>query len=544
MTTNTNEKIGRTLDDLSGQLGIEGFTETSVAAEHITKQIYQQLHTHGTDLAKDQKVESAFKSVFGYPMLVAESATPFYLKGPGGHGKSTIVKIASKTVAKSMGLKFIENPPQNYQGKPDEFCYYNLNLGGLISNLKQSLPYVVEKEEGNDEKVLRNAVNSVIDGLQTAGGSTVNLDDFENCSNNVQNSMMEFMLSRTFEHVDLSDKGCYVAASANLGASLDGAKTFEASTPLLGRATVLYVADKLEHFIKRAKDKHKDHIGSGYVSEFLELNGKDLFFYLPETKNRRHLSPSPRNWDRVIKTARDALHEFNYTSQYPYEAVKREIAGSCGQLAATKYSGFISNFINGAAISSKKFVERRELTSDEQKKMNSCLDHTSGSPLIGSEGQLYSMLFPISLADYTIMHIERDMQENGGNVDHSALQERVNRFAEGLYDTGLVNGQSPRIVEGWTHFSEKIISRLDGTDYIVKVKDEVGNENHRISSKLMDVLSTAVTGLESNNANVVLQRGDVKEDIMASTFIEPISNFYQNDPEAEEAEINRTLLNI
>lgn len=539
MSSKIENKLGRDLKSLADQLGIDGFTETSQAAKHITKQIFQQLHTHGVDKQKDQQVEDAFLSVLGYPMLQADSATPIYLKGPGGHGKSTIVRLASETVAKAMGLKFIENPPQNYKGKKDEFCYYNLNLGGMISNLKQSLPYVDETSEGND-RVLKNAVNSIISGLQTAGGSTVNLDDFENCSNNVQNSMMEFMLSRTFEHIDLSDKGCYVAASANLGASLDGAKTFEASTPLLGRATVLYTADKLEHFVDRAKNKHKDHIGDAYISDFLSIN-KELFFYLPESKNRRHLSPSPRNWDRVIKTARDALHEFNYTGIYPYDSVKREIAGSCGQPAALRYDGFIVDFINGAAITSRKFADKEELTKDEITKMNACLDHSSATPQIGSEGQLFSMLFPKSLADYTIMNIERD-KKAAGYFDEKSLRKRIDRMVEGFYDTGLINGQSSRIAEGWIHFSSKIVESLKDTDYTIIGKSKFGEKEYRISHKLSEILTSSVADLASGNANTIVKRGEMEEDIIETTFKEPISNFYDKSKQTrEEMELQNTL---
>ena len=92
MSTKNENKIGKDLKDLADQLGIDGFTETAQAATHLTKQIYQQMHTHGKDKLKDNKVESAFEKTLGYPMLVADSATPLYLKGPGGHGKSTIVK--------------------------------------------------------------------------------------------------------------------------------------------------------------------------------------------------------------------------------------------------------------------------------------------------------------------------------------------------------------------------------------------------------------------------------------------------------------------
>jgi MoxR-like ATPase len=539
MSSKTENKLGRDLKSLADQLGIDGFTETSQAAKHLTKQIFQQLHTHGGNKLKDQKVEGAFEAVLGYPMLAADSATPLYLKGPGGHGKSTIVKMASKTVADAMGLKFIENPPQNYQGKSDEFCYYNLNLGGMISNLKQSLPYVDESSEGND-KVLKNAVNSIISGLQTAGGSTVNLDDFENCSNNVQNSMMEFMLSRTFEHIDLSDKGCYVAASANLGAALDGAKTFEASTPLLGRATVLYTADKLEHFVDRAKNKYKDHLGDAYISEFLEIN-KELFFYLPESKNKRHLSPSPRNWDRVTKAARDALHEFNHTGVYPYDSVRREIAGSCGQPAALRHDGFIVDFINGAAITSRKFADNEELTKDEIKKMDACLNHASGTPQIGSDGQLFSMLFPKSLADYTIMNIERD-KKAAGHFDESSIRKRIDRMVTGFYDTGLINGQASRITEGWVHFSSKIVDTFKDTDFTIKGESKFGKEEYRMSHKLSEILTSAVAELPSGNANTIVKRGEMKEDIMETTFKEPLSNFYDKSKQIkEESELQNTL---
>lgn len=542
MSSKTENKLGRDLKSLADQLGIDGFTETSQAAKHLTKQIFQQLHTHGVDILKDDKVENAFESVLGYPMLQADSATPIYLKGPGGHGKSTIVKMASKTVADAMGFKFIENPPQNYIGQSDEFCYYNLSLGGMLSNLKQSLPYVDEAKDGED-KVLKSAVNSIISGLQTAGGSTVNLDDFENCSNNVQNSMMEFMLNRTFEHVDLSDKGCYVAASANLGAALDGAKTFEASTPLLGRAMVLYTADKLEHFVDRAKKKYKDPVGDAYISEFLELN-KELFFYLPESKNKRHLSPSPRNWDRVIKAGRDALHEFNHTGVYPYDSVKREIAGSCGQPAALKYDGFIVDFINGAAITSKKFANREELTKDETTKMVSCLDHSAGMPEIGSEGQLFSMLFPKSLADYTIMNIERD-KKAVGHFDESSVRKRIDRMVEGFYDTGLINGQTSRITEGWVHFSSKIVETFKDTDFTVKSVSTHGEEEYRMSHKLSEILSSSVAELKSGNVNVVLKRGEMEENILETTFKEPLSNFYDKSAKVrEEQEVKQTLASL
>lgn len=91
----------------------------------------------------DARIDAAAARIYGFadagdenlPKMVpgerrGANRVPLYFEGEPGVGKTSIVRSAAMEFCEIAGLNFVENPPDNYVIKPNDFYYVTSNLSG------------------------------------------------------------------------------------------------------------------------------------------------------------------------------------------------------------------------------------------------------------------------------------------------------------------------------------------------------------------------------------------------------------------------------
>lgn len=121
----------------SNQLAQSPFVDWTAdqARQHLLFEIARRYK--GVDPVIDARIDANAAAIVGYPGVTfipptspGEPRVPLYAEGEPGVGKTTLIRSAIQEFCRITGLNFVENPPEGYELKADDFYYVTVNLSG------------------------------------------------------------------------------------------------------------------------------------------------------------------------------------------------------------------------------------------------------------------------------------------------------------------------------------------------------------------------------------------------------------------------------
>lgn len=366
----------------------------------------------------NKKIQDVYKEWFGSKFeFDGQKNLSMFLIGPPGQGKTTSFKVAAKFVADKVGLRFVQNPGDEYQAQRSDFLFVSLECSGENSSTTfGGIPAKMEESGPNGEKIvyMKKLPNKRLALLSQVAGGLLLLDDFSNAAPNVQNVALSIADEKRFQGLSLEHN--YVGLTGNLGA-LDGTHTTKSSSALRGRCIVVFTRDKIENFISRALNKHKDAIGDVGVVGFLQRN-PECFAEMPDNKQDGGF-PSPRTWDHLIEQNRSFVRRAGGRGRgemAAYENIKDYASIILGPTVGLKLQSYFYSLIQGADPLARQVMIENKLDTEQLK--------TRYGNGLSEAQQSFGYQFAMALSDYAVQAIVEDKEHK--------LDTPVKRWAKGI----------------------------------------------------------------------------------------------------------------
>lgn len=271
--------------------------------QKIMSKMYVRDAENPFDIARNAKIEAWYQENTGRPWGAENSAktTSAFLFGPPGHGKSIAFRLASRAVAKALGMRFIDNstlqedgkidlpavlpagledqiqnnalpyPPANEVG-PNDFIFLTYEMSGEVAKgdfggppdiRSTQVSYVVKDEHGRvqydeqgkvafatrEERYSTRAMPWMLTAFKKAGGGYLLLDDFTNAASYIQNIGLGLFQNNAYQGITFP-KNISIGGTGNLGA-VDGTYAEALSTAAKGRLDAHYTQDSLVDYVSR-----------------------------------------------------------------------------------------------------------------------------------------------------------------------------------------------------------------------------------------------------------------------------------------------------
>lgn len=393
----------------------------------------------------DAKIEKAYKTLFPKGRFKPDSfaVEGTLLLGPPGQGKTSVLREASRRNAQLLGMRFLDNPPEDIEITPDDFVFMSLEFAGVNSSIQiRGIPFKCEFEnsQGQTEKFLSFLKDRALSSLSNAGGAMLNLDDIMNGSAAMINVALPLFEEGRYSGLHL--KNILVCGTGNLG-SLDGTKTSDISSALRGRARILLARDNYMDLSKRIRKTYGvDDVGDGFFANFIERKGAALLDTLP-TNGQRGGYPASRNLDKACRAWRREINRAG-GPEHALEALEN-FAVSVGAYVGPECSHEMKAFLHSAYNSADPIARKIILTGVKDDR----LDKYVNTPT-SQEAATFFIQFASALADWTAVRISQDKNPTGPIFD-----ETVKRFFDGAF---LMDGAS--LVSSLELFRENLLNRI------------------------------------------------------------------------------------
>lgn len=322
----------------------------------LVKQMLEDFFRVSTGSVREQ-IAAAYQTFLGVPMNDFSGAelefVSSYLRGPPGHGKSSVIEAAGRCFARLMGLTFHPVVPSGPLGKGDVVLLAR-EMAGEVSTL--STRGIFDRTVHRDRPVTTRIPFIEFERARDAAFTILVFEDIATALEPVQASLLGFIRRRYSEGEDF--RNCFVVLTGNLGAE-DGAMTFSSSTAITGRTRNYYLEDTVEAFERRMLQRFTDQWGSGLVVEFLKAH-PDLFPGKPNAaEDARRPMAQPRTWASLAVEMRSILSARAHSPRsllfFPTqsagnfrEVVWQAAASHVGCEAADAFSAFVDVHLSSA----------------------------------------------------------------------------------------------------------------------------------------------------------------------------------------------------
>lgn len=321
------------------------------------------------------------------------------LLGAPGQGKTTAFKQAAKKVAKSLGLRYLENPKDETNVTKNDFVFTSLEFSA--ENSKMELGGIPAKSTIHGREVMTRLKQWRLESLSVAGAGLLLLDDFPNASPNIQNLGLSLTDEKRYQGLNLSN--VYIGLTGNMGA-LDGTHTTRLSTALRGRCEIYYTQDKVANFIQRGKAEYADELGDVGVLSFLG-RFEQKFSALPQSRESGGFV-SPRTWENFIIEARRIVQDNGGRGAGELKGLGR-IMRKAGSLLGLEVGSDFGTFLHSMMTSAEPLA--RDIivngVTDQARLEKAYKDGFS------ADSQQFGYQFSVALADYASIAIAKIVNE-------------------------------------------------------------------------------------------------------------------------------------
>lgn len=464
-----------------------------IAFDPETRRLKEKALTDG-EKALNAKIEKAWKELYGHEFSadVRLKVRPRGIFGPPGSGKSTAPEVACRFVAEKLDMDFVtakELPFIAYNHiNENTFIFQNLQTAGAPSALEVLGLPSKGKFPGTDIEYLDRLLPQWALKMFQAGGSFLMLDDALNASSNVQDGLMELLLSGSLNSHSFTNT--VFGLTGNMGA-LDGTHAQKPSTALLGRLASCIAVDSPEAFCARLRQEKRlnDRNGAAFVDSLLYRYPSMLSVELDKLGEQTGSYQSSRSWYDTMDELRDCLdrhggraHIMEAREEF-IEIVERGV----GVSAAKTFDGFIEAILKKADPLAAKIV-----LSNERMKTETVVDAVPK----GTDDDLhFQYAFADSLVSYTLNRIAKE----------DKLDEACHRF--GIGTAGMTDQAFEYAVEKFLHGLTSSIYTVEGGT--VKISHQVDNDKSLTNKKR--VLEKPVYEMVGNA--IIMGRGGIEEEM-------------------------------
>lgn len=308
-TTASNQKASlegmkSPMEALADQTGLP-LSYTNDLVDDVTVDILLSMQV-GADAAKKVKIQAALKSIHPNGTFLDDgfAPAPHILVGCPGHGKTSVLRAASRRAAGLLDMNFLDNPPSDQPIGKNDYVFLTLEFAGQNSALMiRGIPYQ-KKDEQTDVEYMDWLKERAFANMEKAGGGTLLLDDIANANVAMMNVALPILAERRFNRTIM--KSFYMAATGNLG-SLDGTKTTGYTSAMLNRGKVNLVRDKVEDLAARLAEKYgADAFGDCFFSGWLIRGGQAMIETVPMAGSMQNVA-TPRSIDNSCQAFRIEL---------------------------------------------------------------------------------------------------------------------------------------------------------------------------------------------------------------------------------------------
>lgn len=392
------------------------------------------------EVKMNNKIKKAYKEMTNSEWLEEDrKILSTLLLGAPGQGKTTAFKQAAKSVAKLLGLRYLENPKDQTEVSKDDFVFTSLEFSA--ENSKMELGGIPAKSTIHGEEVMTRLTQWRLKSLSHAGAGLLLLDDFPNASANIQNLGLSLTDEKRYQGLNLSN--VYIGLTGNLGA-LDGTHTTRLSTALRGRVEIYYTQDKVNNFIKRAKVEYNDELGDVGVLSFLN-RFEQHFSALPQTRESGGFV-SPRTWENFLIEARRIVQDNGGRGRGEMAGlarIKRKASAILGLEVGSAYGTFLHSLMTSAEPLARQIIITGE--TDEARLKKAYNDGFS------ADAQQFGYQFAVALADYASLAVAKVV-----NAKHPVKEDEKSNFSYKI-------GQDPEMDKEL----QEIVKRLSvGLNYV------------------------------------------------------------------------------
>lgn len=454
------------------------------------------LGTRGKEM--DGKIFSLYKKLRGgasiLPPLPDEKVAPVCLWGPPGQGKSSVIRAAGQMIAKEFGMNFIESPTEDYIPNENDFVLVIQEMSGENSKAEfGGIPFkkTVYLENGESTDYMGKLLNYRLAVMRGAGLSVLNLDDFTNAGQQIQNIGLSLTQRGGFQGMSLGNT--FVAMTSNLGSS-DFTNTSQASNALLSRMSNLYIEDTLDDWASRAQKKFNDEIADGGIIGFMRRN-ENYFNVMPTGKSQTF--PCPRTWEAAVPIVRVAVHDAkssgNDMSLY-LDEIQRNASSVVGKEAGLALASYLRSYYIGAEPIANKLIETGIL---DEVRFDKAFNKSS------PEATEFGFQFAAALADNTaakILSLEKGMDNSDNKFAY--IKEAIDRFTTGIFLLpNQMIGFSCDMLKTRLSLQSKFMSKTDGDISMVKnealfVMAEVMAQNKSADVEGLEVVRDALSDVD------------------------------------------------
>lgn len=451
------KKIPEPIEKMARELGME-VTRVAQVVPEVTQDMLRTWHTKGKDKEVDQRIEDAWKKIFGYEYIqVSDSVTATYLKGPAGQGKTTAFRVAAKNIADALGVQLFIDPDYTQEVGEHDIIMVEPQLGGAISNtVLQGVPNI---ENG----VTFYNPPSRIAKMTKQRMSVFLLDDLDNANEAIKNSAMPVVQSKRLNDINLKDS-CYVCVTGNLGA-IDGTNTSRDSAALLNRATVRLACDTLGDWLERGEKQYSDKYGMAFIDNFL-MDNPELFYPAKDRKDRGQRATS-RSWDNLTRKIRNYLAEFDAQSKSGIEPLpilprlETTVPSFIGKESSEKLVTYYSDMLTLARPAALELMDKGELSDTMYQKLTTKLNMRSTESEAVARGYLRQVKSMVMAEIRQALSLPMSTSEEQLKVS-KALSTSFGKYAKGCFTSGLVAASKINMIAMTTHdLLRSVINHMD-----------------------------------------------------------------------------------
>lgn len=435
------------ISDMAEKVGMP-VTRVADVLPDVTKDILRTWHTKGTKPQLDQKIERAWKDIFGHSYTnESDLIKGSYLKGPPGQGKTTVFKAALTIIAKAMKVDLYLDPDIYDKPKQGDIVAVISQLGGAIS--ASTLQGVPTTENGQTMYCPPSRINKMIG----QDFRFLLLDDLDNANDGVKNAAMPIANDKQLNDVKLGDS-CYVCVTGNLG-EIDGTNTGRDSAALLNRTKVRLACDTLGDWLERGDERFKGVIGMAFVDEFLMENPEA--FYPSVEKKYRGQRPTSRKWDDLVNDMRNVLAEYDQQQKEGMvpkpimPQLSTMIPGHVGNRIGQELILYYSNALTLARPAAMELINKGELSEDMRDKLETTFtkEFTPHSESI-SRGFLRQVQRGVAneMKKYVTFRPVTPTEQKEAS---KSLFKSVDKLSKACFTTGLVKGNKLNLVANTVH---------------------------------------------------------------------------------------------
>lgn len=319
MRSNDGHLVRSSAADRAKSHNMHVFTP-SEAERWVMRVLIKEFARKASD-ARRVQIKAAYKSLLKTSMVEAPKAEidvypTISLKGPPGHGKSSIALGAVRRVCNALGMRLISDMDRLRAAREvpgaNDMVVLTREMTGETSTL--STRGIFERHVDDTLGPLTKRIPSEdLAMARAAEYSVLLLDDLASAMEHVQNSLLGLMRTRRLDGESFDN--FLVITTGNMGYE-DGTSTMGGSAAIVGRSLTLYVEDTPAEFVNRYRglftagaDDGSTGGRDGWLLDFLcshpdQFDADDRL--LTDSRSPR---PQPRTWESLLYMVSELMEE-------------------------------------------------------------------------------------------------------------------------------------------------------------------------------------------------------------------------------------------